>query len=138
MKRLAYILFLFGMLVTVVFMGCGKVSGEPSEANCRTVIENRILKGNLVQMVEIVSFKKSDSYTMDIMGTKVYVVNFELEVRYLNEVNRKVSLEGVSSMAVSNYLIFPSGKKGALQKINDSMEFLKTDKGWRGQDGNFY
>ena len=139
MKRLAYIFSLFGMLATVaVFMGCGKVSGEPSEANCRTVIENRISKGNLAQIVEIVSFKKTDSYTTDIMGTKVYVVSFELEVRYLNEVNRKVSLEGISSMVVSNYLAFPSGNKGVLQKISGKMEFLKTDKGWQGQDGNFY
>lgn len=139
MKRLAIYLFLFGVLTTVVvFMGCGKVSGEPSEANCRTVIENRISKGNLAEEVEIASFKKVDSYMRELMGTKVYVVKFDLEVRYLNNVEREVSLLGISSMVVSNYLTVPSGKKGDAQKISGSMEFLKADKGWQGQDGNFY
>ncbi|MCJ7807502.1 MAG: hypothetical protein MUP73_02115 [Dehalococcoidia bacterium] len=138
MKRLAYIFFLFGILGTVaVFMGCGSMSGEPSEANCRTVIENRISEGNLEQLVEIVSFKKADSYTVSIQDKEVYVVYFELEVRYLDEV-REVTLEGITSIDTDNTLTFPSGNKGELQIISDKMEFLKTDKGWRGQDDNIY
>ena len=138
MKRLAYMFFLFGTLGTVaVFMGCGNTSGEPSEANCRTVIENRIAEGNLEQLVEIVSFEKADSYTVNVQDQEVYVVYFELEVRYLDEV-REVTLEGITSIDTDNTLTFPSGNKGDLQIISDKMEFLKTDKGWRGQDDNIY
>ena len=138
MKRLVFVLLVVGLVATVVFLGYGKVSGKPSEADCRTVIENRILEGNLGQTVAIVSYKTSESYTMDFMGAQVPVVSFELEVRYLKEVDREVSLWGITSITGGSVLRFPSGPKGAVRKISSKMEFMKTDRGWHGQDGKFY
>jgi len=138
MKRLVVVLLVVGLVATVVLIRPWEVIGKPSQADCRTVTQNRILKANLGQIVEIVSFRTSDSYTFDFMGTKVYVVSFELEVRYLDQLDRDVKLSTESSIAVSNYLVLRSGPKGTLRRISEEMEFLKTDRGWRGQDGKFY
>lgn len=142
MKRLVLVvlaILVVGLVATVVFLGYGKVSGKPSEADCRTVIQNRILEGNLGQTVEIVSYKTSDAYTIDFMGNQVHVVSFELQVRYLKQLDREVTLWGITGIAAgANILRFPSGPKGAVQKISGEMEFMQTDRGWRGQDGKFY
>ena len=129
MKRLVVVLLVVGIVATVVLLGPGKVIGKPSQADCRAVTQNRISKANLGQIVEIVSFRTSDSYTVEFMGTQVYVVSFELEVRYLDQLDRDVVLSSESSVAVSNYLVLRSGPKGTLRKISDEMEFLKTDRG---------
>jgi len=138
MKRFAVVLLVVGIVIAVVLLVPGRVIGKPSQADCRAVTQNRILKANLGQTVEIVSFRTSDSYTVEFMGTQVYVVSFELEVRYLDDLNRDVVLSMESSVAVSNYHVLRSGPKGTQRKISSEMEFLKTDRGWRGQDGNFY
>lgn len=138
MKRLVLVLLVIGLVATVVFIRYGKVIGKPSEADCRTVTENRISQANLAQMVEIVSFKKSHSYTTDFMGATFYVVSFEIEVRYLNEVTKQVYLPNISQVASSNSLAIPSAPKGSLRRMSSEMTFWKTDKGWRGQDGKFY
>jgi len=139
MKRLVVVLLVVGLVATVVLIRPWEVIGKPSEADCRTVMENRMLQHNMVQMFEIVSFKKADSYTMQIMGATVYVVSFELEVRYLKELSSTFRLATEESrMAVDGLILFPSGTEGSLRKISAEMEFVKTDTGWKGQDGKLY
>jgi len=111
--------------------------GVPSESVGRKVLENAAAKEGVYR---VNSFTKTNG-VLDPSGT-TYQLEFEAEVEC-----KKVNREPYSSSGVFNYT-FPLIEPGSLyvsceevgkkQRLKDVLRFQKTEKGWRGRDGEVY
>lgn len=112
------------VLVFAVFGGCSGPS-SPAASDGRNVYENT---DSAIQnkKVKILNFQKITGWTKKnpIWGTITYVLEYEVELEDL------VDEEG--DLFSSDY------KKGRVSKKRGTMEFMQTEKGWRGEDGNIY
>jgi hypothetical protein len=116
------------VLVFAVFWGCsGRCNGpsSPSASDGRKVYENTnsdIQNGK----VKILNFHKITGWTQKnpIWGTITYVLEYEVELEDL--------IDEKGGLFSSEH------EKGRVSKPRGTMEFLQTDTGWRGEDGNIY
>jgi uncharacterized OB-fold protein len=85
--------------------------GNPSEADARKVFENLRQESNS-GVAEIVSFKQVSSETQEILGVKLYSVDYEAELR------------------------FP--KRVQTERVTGRVTFKLSPKGWFGEDFKFH
>jgi hypothetical protein len=84
----------------------------PSEDDGRKAFSERN-KG----ILKVKSFRKTDGKSMEAMGVKMYEMNFEAEVECLTFA---LTMDGVTCY-----------QKGQTQKVQNSIRFEKSEKGWR-------
>jgi hypothetical protein len=131
----------FSALLTVLAIGCS--SSFPSESDGRKVAESIGEKEGYT----VKSFSKTNAVDHGV----AYVLEFEAEVE-CERVNDRNCYEGPPTDLTKPYVpCIPRSNPGAdklhdiscfkvgeTHKFNSSMEFQKTEKGWRGPDGQIY
>ena len=125
MRNTTFALALLASLpVGLTLCGCGK-GGHPSEEDGRKVYEYQ-LNHNFFALHKshVLSFHQTNGQNAEVMGVKVYNMDFEAKVQPEPEANDKSTTGDGKTPA-------PETKKGTVM-------FEQTEKGWKGADGNVY
>ncbi len=113
--------------------------GTPSEGDGKKVFENLLEHG---RGAKVASFKKVNGQQVEQFGVKAYSLDFEAMVEYPKGFHPEcINAHGMQGLACMRYLSGPDDrflKEGAKQKIAGSINFMQTEKGWKGEDGNVY
>lgn len=107
-------LYSLSLLSFSVFWGC-----SPITFDAKKVFENRWEKKVADSVIKIRRFKEVFTQYDNIFSEKVYIVGYEAEIEYLEDVN--IDHEGER---LKTY------KKGEVVKEEGVIMFRKTDKGW--------
>lgn len=107
-------------------------SANPSERDARKVYEYRNSHDLKKGEIEIVSFKKVNGKSMDVYGQKFYTLEYEVVIKYPKGINPQC--------ATGNTAYTPCGllkvrAPGQLEKLTGEVDFEKTERGWKGDDG---
>ena len=121
--------------------------GVPTESDGRQVFENRY--GSLVENGTIIisSFEKIDGAKAELLGREIYELEFAAEIGFpkglipectdkaLNEApdNTRVSCNNATKLRG----LIPK-EVGSQEEMTGKLVFQKTEKGWRGADGQVY
>jgi hypothetical protein len=118
----------------------------PTEADGKAYFTNN-LKRNYKEQFNITSFEKTNGFERDVFGQKSYTMEFAAIVAFPNGVYTEckdaklVPFGGIvpgkcADRDDPNKSIY----RGSATNMNfkDSLVFQKTEKGWRGDDGQIY
>lgn len=136
------------MIIGVAFLVTRNVktfcifSCVPSEENAKSVFIG-VLKSQLGnQPFNVVKFNKINGAEHEIYGQKIYSLEYRAQVVLPAGLNpeckpipdRMPNFKCVAAMDWYHRYYDP----GAIQGFSGSSDFEKTEKGWKGQDGNVY
>jgi len=156
--QLAYYVKVFFVLllclcISILTISCSNnpiISKKPSVSDGEKVIKNMFESSfyNRDKDVELISFKKINGEDKVIQGSTGYVMEFEIEIISIKTsgVFCYPNSEGFMFMERNSdmpplHLAQFNGiniKKGERKLFKGELYFIKTEKGWRGQDGNLY
>jgi hypothetical protein len=126
------------------------ISKKPTVSDGEKVIKNMFESSNITRDkgVELISFNKTNGEDKVIQGSTGYVMEFEIEIISIKTsgVFCYPNSEGFLLMERDPtmppfHLAKFNGiniKKGERKVFKGELYFIKTEKGWRGQDGNLY
>ena len=115
----------------------GGCSSTPSESDAKKILESKIAKesGGLIKLV---SFTKTNAILSEVQGVKVYTLEYEATIEFLEgrwwlfTQGFRVSRRESATFASARF------RAGERRSITGEMEFKKTERGWRGEDGRIY
>jgi len=150
-------IFILCLLICFSIYGC---SGKPTENNGKTVVENMLKQsyGTKRDNIIILSFKKTNGEDKIIDGSNAYIIEFDMEVK--SEKNGYLSFQYLqfAGNTFAFYDIEETDPSGIAQSVavhkmlsngvallngepavfRGKIIFIKTEKGWKGMDGNIY
>ena len=106
-------------------------SGNPSSSDAEKILLERLKKSE--SSAELKSFKAAKAYSKEIMGTQIYLVEYEAEIAYPN--GAACNPNSPMCLKIPGHKEVPAGE---VIKKSGKLEFQKTSEGWKGPDGNFY
>lgn len=128
-------------LLTALFLaGC---SSQPSESTGQKIIEKRI-EAQSKGLIKLVSFRKTNATG----NANYYNLEYAIEIEYLD--NCLVGSLGGGLGSMPDFTAEPGSRlpaskfymqqkrKGEREKQSGQLGFEKTEKGWRGPDGDLY
>src|SRR5262245_9797819 len=116
------------LIASCCVAGCG--GGAVSEKAARTAYEKStpaIVDGK----AKLVSFRKINARSRELLGMKLYEVEYEAELQFLEDYP-PLRLEPLRLVPG------PTGKQGEIKKDSGWIPFQQTEKGWRCPDKNVY
>ena len=132
------------ILVTLFLAGC---SGPPSERAGRQILEKRIheAQDESKGLIKLVSFRKTNA---TVHGSD-YVMEYEVEIEFTDNVTVYkdmmpfwASRGSPKELLDKRLIVFSSPliekRKGEKRTCTGALRFEKTERGWRGEDGNVY
>ena len=143
-----HLLFLLLIGLGITLVGC---SGPPSEGEGKQAIENRI-KNQSDGRMRVVKFQKTNGQLAEVMGVKVYTLEYETEIEFLEACKWNIRIlagtivDDEASFHTSKLQNKPSGElaqltemvtnpgtevsKGQTFKLVGAIRFEKKEKGW--------
>jgi hypothetical protein len=115
--------FMLSIAFGCISLSIGCSSSVPSEETGRQVFVNTKTYARLEK------FRKTNATENEVLGQKFYTMEYSADVTYLNDIKTRVG--NALEFTVRN----KAGDKGT---ETGKLEFQKTEKGWRGEDGNVY
>ena len=147
-KKIKNPVLLLALGICAVFSGC---SGPPSASDGRQAIEDRI-KRDSGGRIRLVQFRKTNGQLAEVMGVKVYTVEYETEIEFLeackwniiafagaimdDEVSFRTTkspdkpLSELAQLAESATNPGTDVSKGQRFKLMGAIRFEKKEKGW--------
>lgn len=136
------------IIFPLIISGC---STKPSERDAKKVFEN-LLENQTKGKVKLVDFKNLNAEEGEFLGVKIYAVEFNSEIEFLEECyyrTRDKFLDGqVPGIVIDKPVNFGFGEinmfglkkaePGMKEELNGVLLFEKNEKGWKGMDGNVY
>lgn len=122
----------FTKLFLFVFLILYACSNNPSEIDAKRVLENGA-KG----LCKIVSFKKINGQLGEMYGAKVYIIEYEAEIELVKDTTG-ISLENIHFFEEHIERYAKGIDNNNTIKLQGVLTFAKTEKGWKGEDGNIY
>ena len=119
-RIIAFGIILLGMFA---FAAC---SSLPSESDAEQVFANKWKKKIDQGIVRINSFEKTNGQESEVSGVKIYEIEYQAELEYLKDNKPALLKKAIGS------------NKGNIKNPSGTIRFEKTEKGWKGQDGNVY
>lgn len=124
-------------IVVIIFASSG-CSQAPSESDARKVYENKNSEKIRNGALELKNFRKVNAQMRNLMGIKVYEMEYEAEVRYPKGLNT----ECLNPSGWAEYFCDldggPAYPAGQITKQKGKLVFEETERGWKGQDGHIY
>ena len=132
---------LYKIVTTILFfavaaffsVGC---SSAPSESDAQAVLESEG-KG----LIKLVSFSKTNAILSEVQGVKVYTLEYEATIEFLEDCwwrGPRMGFSWLSKREPRMISLYNRARAGQRELITGEMEFKKTEKGWRGEDGRIY
>ena len=132
------------IIAVALLAGC---SGRPSESNGRAVLQQKLGQQSkeTKENIKVVSFRKTNATGDD----KHYSLEYEAEIEFLADGawsdDRFEFLTKQEDLARSRNLLdwknlsnWKNVQQGQHATVKGNIQFFKTEKGWRGEDGNLY
>lgn len=114
------------LLIGAFLSACSSNPGAPSEADARAALEQQI-QAFSQGCIKLVEFHKTSAQEKDLGG--VMLVNARAEIEFLEDANWPIdTLVVVTKMVPGNT---PNVKKGERRTVNLTLQFHKTDQGWK-------
>lgn len=135
------LLLLVSAIAAAMLSGCGQQS--PSASDVRGQLESEIGKSSS-GLIRLVAFEKTNGITRDVMGVKVYEMEFTAEIEFLDDCmwgdggpiwgGSFAATRGIPGKD-SEYFALMMGKrkatKGQRQRFSGTSALEKSEKGWR-------
>lgn len=125
-------------LLLVLLVGC---SSTPSASDGEKILVDTIQKQSN-GLIKLSSFKKTNGQSGEMMGVKLYSMEYDAEIEFQEDCYWGGFLGGFEAIrpnpgALGEVANRMGGrrpaKKGQHEKIKGKIQFEKTEKGWRGQ-----
>jgi hypothetical protein len=120
------------LILSLSILGCS--TKTPSEEDARKVFENKWAWHIKMGKIEIISFKKVKARTEDRVGIKFYTIEYEAQLKASN-LNfsdwQRLRLDGIFEKQRDI-------EGGEILKLWGEISFVKTEDGWKGEDGVLY
>ena len=126
------------LATAILLAGCTDGMSKPSESSARQTIEEQIQK-NSQGKLKLRDFKKTNGIEREIFGQKMYELQYEAVIEPLancwfiepnsTSVKARISEPYVCLQQCSFCSATPL-KKGELHKVNGSIHYEMTEKGW--------
>lgn len=124
-----------------MLVGC---SGKPSEGMGQKALDHQIQTQSKGQ-IKLMSFHKTNGTGDD----KVYAVEYEAEIEFQTDgywthggamvpFGFAAQISPYDRMMAAGMGAITEVHKGQRQTINGALQFVKTEKGWQGEDGQIY
>lgn len=126
--------FLTTTALILVFLLSGCSTKKPSEQDARKVFENTWAWHIKNGMIEIISFKKASERTEERLGVEFYTIEYEAEIKVSNLTQgdwEQLKLGGHVEKKKET-------PEGDIVDTWGEVSFVKTIKGWKGEDGEIY
>lgn len=141
-------LFMYSILFMVILLAaCSE--GIPSESNARSVFENEHSENIKNGFLKIDAFSKTNGQKMNIDGgVEAYKIEYTANVTYPKGILPECIVNGFNwppeifykcqnaFETQDSYKVFK--QPGQKEIIRGELLFEKTEKGWKGEDGNIY
>lgn len=151
MRARIFVSFVSTLWFILSLSGC---TSYPSERDAKKAFETHIkikINEQVIDkkqiddgVIEILSFRKVNAQSREESGVKIYVVEYEAEIKYPKGLNLKYKhcLDTSKFQGWECYSLLWRGlmvrDKGQNEKLRDEIVFEKTEKGWRDKLGNIY
>jgi hypothetical protein len=122
---------IFATVAALTLGGCG--DGPPSEAIGAKVLRNLLDKHGV--SAKLVSFKKTQGRELKTPKTHAYEYWYEAQLQFPDDLDAKCNDE--KERGICAYLGLSSDhsfKKGDVLSSEGTLNFIKTEKGWMGED----
>jgi hypothetical protein len=128
-----------GLLLAVAAIGLAGCNGhrEPNDAVGAKVLRNLLSKQGVG--AKLISFKKVDGREIKTPSTEAYELWYEAEVQFPEDYEAACADEKERGRCAYLGLVQDqSFKKGEVLKSEGTLHFVRSDKGWVGEDQNAY
>jgi hypothetical protein len=124
-----------GLMAVLALGGCG--DGTPGDAAGAKVLRNLLEKTHVG--AKLVSFKKTQGREVKTPDVNAYEFWYEAELQFPEDLDAKCGDEKErGKCAYLGLSTDQSFKKGEVWKSEGTLNFVKTEKGWIGEDHNAY
>lgn len=130
------VLYISITMLLAVLVGC---SSTPSDSDGKKILADTIQQQSK-GLIKLVSFNKTNGQSGEVMGVKLYSMEYEGEIEFLDNVywGSPFGLLGFDAAKADGSMLSIMGKnkkakKGDRYKFKGSIRFEKTEKGWRGE-----
>jgi len=132
------ILYFTVTMILALLLGC---SSAPSASDGEKLLADTIQKQSK-GLIKLASFNKTNGQSGEVMGVKIYSMEYEGEIEFLEDCFWGGFLGGFEAVKPQPGYWGDFGnrmggrspaKKGQHEKIKGKIQFEKTEKGWRGQ-----
>lgn len=124
------------LLILPILISCTG-GGNPSESDARKVFENQLGDNYKNGHIKLNYFKKTNGMMQEVMGMKVYTLDYEVEMKYPNGLNTQCIRED-GRFAGWHCWMVETHKVGEKLQQNGSITFTLTENGWKGSDNEIY
>jgi len=127
------------ILLPLIIMGC---SSLPDEKDAKKDLEFKINKESNGK-IELIAFEKTNGLKHVVFGQELYEIEFNATIEFKEDAYKSYNLDGVE---YTNFYVSEKGKgvlanymeklieKGQKVNLTGSMDYEKTEKGWRATD----
>lgn len=127
------------ILLPLIFMGC---SSLPGEKDAKKDLESKINEESNGK-IELIAFEKTNGLKQVVFGQELYEIEFNATIEFKEDAYKSYNLDGVE---YTNFYVSEKGKgvlanymeklikKGQKVNLTGSMDYEKTEKGWRATD----
>lgn len=123
------------LLAGLALAGCGP--DEPRDATGAKVLRNLLDKSGVAG--KLISFKKVQGRDLKTADAEAYQFWYEAEIQFPDDLDAKCAYEQTrGKCAYLGLSADQSFKKGQVLKSEGTLHFVKSDKGWVGEDQNAY
>lgn len=129
------------MLFAFLITGC---STTPSPADGQKVLAGKIEQQSK-GVIKLLSFAKTNAQQAEIMGVKVYTMEYQAEIEFTSNCYWGGPFGGFEVLTGKpgpfNFFMYQGKSQataGQRENISGQLHFEKTEKGWRGEDGQIY
>lgn len=128
--------FSLAALAMLALAGCSE-SREPGDATGAKVLRNLLSKQGVT--AKLLSFKKTQGRDLKTPSAEAYELWYEAEVQFPEGYEANCAEEKERGRCAYLSLTHDqSFKKGEVWKSEGTLHFLKSQKGWMGEDQNAY
>lgn len=112
-------------------------SSAPSQSDARDVLMSKYQDEIENGLVILESFSKVNSQQGEMFGVKFYVVEYEAQIRWPKGLNTEC-LGDNSQFKGWDCWMKEARAPGKIEKLQGNLTFEKTERGWKGENGEIY
>jgi hypothetical protein len=123
------------LLLALIVVGCS--GGVPSESDARDVFASKYQKNIDQGLVKIESFSKVNAQQGEMFGVKFYTVEYQASISWPKGLNTQCLGNNDNFKGWSCWMV-DTRNVGQVETSTGELRFEKTEKGWKGKNGDVY
>lgn len=124
------------LLFSLMVISCS--GGVPSESDAKDAFTSRYQKEIDQGLVTLDAFSKVNAQRMDMFGVSLYTVEYRATIAWPKGLNTQCIGNDPDEFRGWDCAMAKSRKVGQVENLAGTLEFEKTENGWRGPGGKVY